>query len=78
MVIGRDHITSMINTLLIAYVGATLPLFLLLALYQEPLALLLSRELMAEEIVRTLVGSMGLMLAVSVTSAIASWVAIKD
>lgn len=75
MVIGRDHIASMVNTLIMAYVGAALPLFLLLMLYQEPLSLLLNRELVAEEAVRTLVGSMGLMLAVPVTSLIASWMA---
>ena len=75
MVIGRDHIASMVNTLMMAYVGASLPLFLLLAVYQEPLGLILNRELLAEEIVRTLVGSMGLMLAVPVTSLIASWMA---
>lgn len=75
MVIGRDHIASMINTLMMAYVGASLPLFLLLSLYQEPLGFLLNRELLVEEIIRTLVGSLGLMLAVPVTSLIASWMA---
>lgn len=75
MVIGRDHIASMVNTLLMAYVGASLPLFLLLAVYQEPLGLVLNRELLAEEIVRTLVGSIGLMLAVPMTSLVASWMA---
>ena len=75
MIIGRDHIASVINTLLMAYVGASLPLFLLVAVYQEPLTMVLNRELLAEEIVRTLVGSMGLMLAVPVTSLIASWLA---
>ena len=75
MVIGRDHIASMINTLMMAYLGSSLPLFLLLVVYQESLAVLLNRELLAEEIIRTLVGSMGLMLAVPITSLIASWLA---
>ena len=75
MVIGRDHIASMVNTLMMAYVGASLPLFLLLSLYQEPLGFLLNRELLVEEIIRTLVGSLGLMMAVPVTSLIASWMA---
>ena len=75
MVIGRDHIASMINTLLMAYAGASLPLFLLLTLYQEPLGFLLNRELLVQEIIRTLVGSLGLMTAVPVTSLIASWMA---
>ena len=78
MVIGRDHIASMVNTLLMAYVGASLPLFLLLVVYQEPLSMVLNRELMAEEVVRTLVGSMGLILAVPVTSLIASWMASRQ
>ena len=77
MVIGRDHIASMVNTLMMAYVGASLPLFLLLIVYREPLGQLLNRELLAEEIVRTLVGSIGLMLAVPVTSLIAALMAAR-
>ncbi|MBL7065783.1 MAG: YibE/F family protein [Anaerolineae bacterium] len=75
MVIGRDHIASMVNTLMLAYIGASLPLFLLISLYQEPLGFLLNRERLVEEIIRTLVGSIGLMMAVPVTSLIASWMA---
>jgi uncharacterized membrane protein len=75
MVVGRDHIASMVNTLVLAYVGASLPLFLLLTLYQEPLLPTLNREIFAAEIVRTLVGSLGLMLAVPLTSLIASGLA---
>jgi uncharacterized membrane protein len=72
MVVGRDHIASMVNTLVLAYAGAALPLFLLVALYQEPLLPTLNRELFVAEIVRTLVGSLGLMLAVPLTSLIAT------
>jgi uncharacterized membrane protein len=75
MVIGRDHIASMTNTLLLAYVGASLPLFLLLASLDIPLAQTLNREFIAEEIVRTLVGSLGLILAVPVTSLLAGLLA---
>jgi uncharacterized membrane protein len=75
MVTGRDHIAPMVNTLMMAYIGASLPLFLLISLYQEPLGFLLNRELLVEEIIRTLVGSLGLMMAVPVTSLIASWMA---
>lgn len=78
MVIGRDHIASMTNTLLLAYVGASLPLFLLLASLNVPLGQTLNREFIAEEIVRTLVGSLGLILAVPVTSLFASLVAQKQ
>lgn len=70
--IGRDHIASMVNTLLLAYVGASMPLMMVFTIYQEPLLRRLSREPIAEEIVRTLVGSMGLVLAVPITSLIAS------
>jgi uncharacterized membrane protein len=75
LVIGRDHIASMINTLLLAYVGASLPLFLLLAVSDLSLVQTLNREFLAEEIVRTLVGSLGLMLAVPITGLIASVIA---
>lgn len=75
MVIGRDHIASMVNTLMMAYIGAALPLFLLLTISNAPLAQMLNREFLAEEIIRTLVGSLGLILAVPITSLIASVVA---
>jgi uncharacterized membrane protein len=71
MAVGRDHIASMVNTLVLAYAGASLPLLLLIALYQEPLLPTLNRELFVVEILRTLVGSLGLMLAVPLTSLIA-------
>lgn len=77
MVIGRDHIASMTNTLLLAYVGASLPLFLLLASLNIPLGQTFNREFIAEEIVRTLAGSLGLILAVPVTSLLAGLVAQK-
>lgn len=73
MVIGVDHIASMVNSLLLAYVGASLPLFLLLILYQEPLGFSLNREVFVQEIVRTLVGGIGLVLTAPVTSLIACW-----
>jgi uncharacterized membrane protein len=75
MVIGRDHIASMVNTLMMAYVGAALPLFLLLMSSSASLAHTLNREFLAEEIIRTLVGSLGLILAVPITSLIAGLVA---
>jgi uncharacterized membrane protein len=75
MVVGRDHIAAMVNTLLLAYVGAALPLLLLFSVYAEPLAMTLNREIIAEEIVRTLVGSLGLLAGVPLTSLIAALVA---
>ncbi len=73
--IGRDHIAGMVNTLLLAYVGASMPLMLVFSIYQEPLWRRVNREPIAEEIVRTLVGSIGLVLAVPITSLIASLLA---
>jgi len=70
--IGRDHIAAMVNTLLLAYVGASMPLMLAFTIYQEPLWRRINREPIAEEIVRTFVGSLGLILAVPITSLIAS------
>lgn len=69
---GREHIGALVNTLAIAYVGAALPLLLLLATVgSEYFVLNLNREFIATEIVRTLVGSIGIMLAVPITTHIA-------
>jgi uncharacterized membrane protein len=73
--IGRDHIAAMVNTLLLAYVGASMPLMVAFVIYVEPVWRRINREPIAEEIVRTLVGSMGLVLAVPVTGLIASLLA---
>jgi uncharacterized membrane protein len=73
--IGRDHIAAMVNTLLLAYVGASMPLMLVFSIYQEPIWRRINREPIAEEIVRTLVGSVGLVLAVPITGLIASLMA---
>jgi uncharacterized membrane protein len=75
MVIGRDHIAAMVNTLLLAYAGAALPLLLLFSVNAEPLGMTFNREIIAEEIVRTLVGSLGLLAGVPLTSLIAALVA---
>lgn len=73
--IGTDHIAAMVNTLLLAYVGGAMPLMLAFLIYQEPLLRRINREPIAEEIVRTLAGSCGLVLAVPITGLIASAVA---
>ena len=75
MTVGRDHIAAMVNTLLLAYVGAALPLVLMLSVYTESLGITLNREIIVEEIVRTLVGSLGLLAGVPLTSLIAVLVA---
>jgi len=75
MVIGQDHVAATVNTLVLAYVGASLPLLLLFSLSAEPLALAVNRAILAEEVVRTLVGSVGLVAAVPLTTGLAAWVA---
>jgi uncharacterized membrane protein len=75
MAVGRDHIAAMVNTLLLAYVGAALPLVLMFSVYTEPLGFTINREIIAEEIVRTLVGSLGLLAGVPLTSLIAAYAA---
>jgi uncharacterized membrane protein len=77
MKVGVAHLASMVNTLVLAYASAALPLLILFALYPEPWYLTVNRQLIAEEIVRTLVGSLGLMLAVPLTTIIAGWVAVR-
>lgn len=72
MVIGRDHIASMINTLFLVYAGAALPLVLLFQLSGLSFGEIIHYEQFAEEIVRTVVGSIGLVLAVPISAFIAS------
>jgi uncharacterized membrane protein len=76
--IGRDHIASVVNTLVLAYAGAALPLLLLFSIAQSSVGTVANSELVAEEIVRTLVGSIGLVASVPVTTALATLVVSAD
>ncbi|GHK03617.1 membrane protein [Streptomyces sp. Y2F8-2] len=76
--IGRDHIASVVNTLVLAYAGAALPLLLLFSIAQSSVVTVADSELVAEEIVRTLVGSIGLVASVPVTTALAALVVSAD
>ncbi len=69
--IGREHIGALVNTLAIAYVGASLPLFLLLEHSSASMGYILNGEVFATEIVRILIGSSGLVIAVPITTLIA-------
>jgi uncharacterized membrane protein len=71
MVIGQDHVAATVNTLVLAYVGAALPLLLLFTLQDEPFTHVINRSFVVEEVVRTLVGSLGLMAGVPISTAIA-------
>lgn len=72
--VGRDHIASTVNTLLLAYAGASMPLLLLFAISDQSLATVANSEIIAVEIVRTLCGSIGLVAAVPITTGLAALV----
>ncbi len=69
--VGKDHMGAVINTLILAYTGASLPLVLLFYVSETPALELINREVIATEIVRSIVGSIGLLLAVPLTTFIA-------
>jgi uncharacterized membrane protein len=71
MRIGRDHIASTVYTIAFAYAGAALPVLILVSLYDRALLDTLTSGELAEEVVRTLVGSIGLVLAIPLTTGIA-------
>ncbi|MFB9180924.1 YibE/F family protein [Dactylosporangium sucinum] len=73
--IGRAHIASVVNTIVLAYAGASLPLLLLLAASNQPLGEVLTSQLLAQEIVRSAVGTIGLIAAVPITTALAALIA---
>ena len=75
--VGREHIAATVNTLLLAYVGAGLPLVLLFSVSDQSLAIVANSELIAVEIVRTLCGSMGLVAAVPITTVLAALVTVN-
>jgi uncharacterized membrane protein len=79
MEVGREHITSLVNTLVLAYAGAALPIFLYLVLNVNdyPLWFILNGETFGEEIIRTIAGSLGLLVAVPITAAMAAWSAAR-
>ena len=73
--VGRSHLGASINTLFLAYVGASLPLVVLFSVTQQPPGLILNGEGVATELVRTFVGSIGLVAAVPLSTAFATWLA---
>jgi uncharacterized membrane protein len=75
MRIGQDHVAATVNTLVLAYTGAALPLLLLVSGAGADWFAFINREFVTEEILRTLVGSLGLMAAVPLTTAVACWAA---
>lgn len=78
MHVGKDHISAVVNTLVLAYTGASLPVILLLSIQKMPLDYLVSLEIVTEEIARTLISSSGLLLAVPLTTVIATFMVGKN
>jgi uncharacterized membrane protein len=76
--IGRDHIAATVNTLLLAYAAAALPLLMLLTAAGRGIEEMLTSGLVAEEVVRSLVGGIGLVAAVPVTTLVAALVAVRE
>ncbi|MEU4420564.1 YibE/F family protein [Actinoplanes sp. NPDC024001] len=76
--IGRAHIASVINTIVLAYAGASLPLMLLFAAGNTPVGELLTSQLIAQELVRSAVGTIGLVAAVPITTALAAYLAARS
>lgn len=75
MRVGRDHLTSVINTLVLAYAGASLPLLVLIVAAGRPLGQVLTSQTIATEIARSIVGTLGLIAAVPITTWLAAFLA---
>lgn len=72
--VGRDHISSLVNTLVFAYVGATLPMIMYVSFLEIPFFVLISQEFIFIEIIRSLIGAISLTLAVPLTTWMATYV----
>lgn len=71
MTVGRDHIASVVNTLILVYTGSALSTLLLFIEFPRPLSVILNNEIVAIQIVIALLGSIGLILTVPITTYIA-------
>lgn len=76
--VGRAHIASVINTIVLAYAGASLPLLVLIVALDDPVGQVLSDQLVATELVRSAVGTLGLIAAVPITTAAAAVLAARQ
>lgn len=75
--IGREHVGALVNTLAFAYIGASLPLFVLLSLMPEGILIALQKEPVIVEVVRIFSGSIGVLLVVPIATALAVFYAQK-
>jgi uncharacterized membrane protein len=76
--VGRDHVSATVNTLVLAYVGASLPVLLIFSSTELSVGEALNFEIVAEEVVAILVGSIGLIAAVPITTALAALLALGE
>jgi uncharacterized membrane protein len=72
MSVGKDHIASLVNTLILVYAGASLPLFILFSSSNGPWNLVINQEVIAAEVIRTLISSIGIIAAVPLTTYLAA------
>lgn len=75
--VGRSHIASVVNTIILAYAGTSLPLLILLVSTQDPIGSVVTDQIIAQEIVRSVVATLGLIAAVPLTTALAAVAARK-
>jgi uncharacterized membrane protein len=75
--VGRDHVASTVNTLVLAYAGVSLPLFVLFQVSGNSFSTIVNGEIVAVEVIRTLAGSLGLIAAVPLTTGLAAWAAAR-
>jgi uncharacterized membrane protein len=78
LIVGRDHVSATVNTLVLAYVGASLPVLLIFSSADIGVGEALNLEVVAKEVVATLVGSIGLIAAVPLTTALAALLALSE
>lgn len=72
--VGREHVGALVNTLALAYTGAALPLLLLFSTSESSISSIINKEIFATEIIRTIVGSIGLILTVPITTVLAIYI----
>lgn len=71
MRVGKEHVGALVNTLVLAYTGTALPLLLLFSIYEYKFTTVINMEIFATEIIRTIIGSIGLVLTVPIVTLLA-------
>ena len=77
LIIGKDIMGTMTNTLILAYIGSSLTTILLLLMYGGDFSEILSKEIISTELLQSLAGSIGMLLTIPITAIIASYLYIK-